>query len=141
MNNFYITSFKTFFKIGMFTLGGGYAMIPIIEAEVVDKYRWIDREQFIDIVAVAQSCPGVMAVDMSTFIGYKMRGTRGALCTTLATALPSFFIILAIASIVIYFALPAETRAPYFFACCFTAVLIKGVEVCIRMFSRKSEES
>ncbi|MDY5772518.1 MAG: hypothetical protein SPK32_03645 [Bacteroidaceae bacterium] len=51
------------------------------------------------------------------------------------------FIILAIASIVIYFALPAETRAPYFFACCFTAVLIKGVEVCIRMFSRKSEES
>ena len=97
MNNFYITSFKTFFKIGMFTLGGGYAMIPIIEAEVVDKYKWIDREQFIDIVAVAQSCPGVMAVNMSTFIGYKMRGTRGALCTTLATALPSFFIILAIA--------------------------------------------
>ena len=97
MNNFYITSFKTFFKIGMFTLGGGYAMIPIIEAEVVDQYKWIDREQFIDIVAVAQSCPGVMAGNMSTFIGYKMRGTRGALCTTLATALPSFFIILAIA--------------------------------------------
>ena len=69
MDNFYITSFKTFFKIGMFTLGGGYAMIPIIEAEVVDKYRWIDREQFIDIVAVAQSCPGVMAINMSTVIG------------------------------------------------------------------------
>ena len=97
MDNFYLTAFRTFFKIGMFTLGGGYAMIPIIEAEVVDKYKWISREEFIDIVAVAQSCPGVLAINMSTFIGYKLRKTRGAACLTLATALPSFLIILLIA--------------------------------------------
>ena len=97
MDSFYATAFKTFFKVGMFTLGGGYAMIPIIEEKVVDRLGWVSREQFVDIVAVAQSCPGVMAVNMSTFIGYRMRGTRGALCTTLATALPSFLIILAIA--------------------------------------------
>ena len=69
MDNFYLTSFRSFFKIGMFTLGGGYAMIPIIEAEVVDKRKWIERADFIDIVAIAQSSPGVMAVNMSTFIG------------------------------------------------------------------------
>lgn len=97
MDSFYATSFKTFFKIGMFTLGGGYAMIPVIEHEVVDRYHWIDRQEFVDIVAVAQSCPGVMAINMSTFIGYKMAKTRGALVTTLATALPSFIIILLIA--------------------------------------------
>lgn len=97
MGNIYWTAFKTFFKIGAFTLGGGYAMIPIIEAEVVDKYKWVDKEQFIDLIAVSQSCPGVFAINVSTFIGYKLRGTKGAICTTLGTALPSFMIILAIA--------------------------------------------
>ena len=97
MDNFYLTAFRTFFKIGMFTLGGGYAMIPIIEAEVVDKYKWISREEFIDIVAVAQSCPGVLAINMSTFIGYKLRKTRGAIVTCLGACLPSFLIILLIA--------------------------------------------
>ena len=97
MGNIYWTAFKTFFKIGAFTLGGGYAMIPIIEAEVVDKYKWVDKEQFIDLIAVSQSCPGVFAINVSTFIGYKLRGTKGAICTTLGTALPSFLIILAIA--------------------------------------------
>lgn len=89
--------FSTFFKIGMFTLGGGYAMIPIIEAEVVDKHRWVEREEFLDLIAVAQSCPGVFAINISIFIGYKLRRLRGALTTTLATALPSFIIILLIA--------------------------------------------
>lgn len=97
MGNIYWTAFKTFFKIGAFTLGGGYAMIPIIEAEVVDKYKWVDKEQFIDLIAVSQSCPGVFAINVSTFIGYKLKGTKGAICTTLGTALPSFLIILAIA--------------------------------------------
>ena len=67
--NLYLTFFKTFFKIGLFTLGGGYAMIPIIEKEVVDNYKWIKREDFIDIIAIAQSCPGVLAINMSVFIG------------------------------------------------------------------------
>lgn len=97
MSNFYLDSFKTFFKIGLFTLGGGYAMIPIIEDEVVDKKKWIGREEFLDIIAVAQSCPGVLAINVSVFIGYRLRKLRGALCTCLGTALPSFLIILAIA--------------------------------------------
>ena len=65
--------FKTFFKIGAFTLGGGYAMIPIIETEVVDKHRWLSREEFLDLIAIAQSCPGVFAINISIFIGYKLR--------------------------------------------------------------------
>lgn len=96
-NNFYWTSFKTFFKIGAFTLGGGYAMIPIIQSEVVDKHKWIDKEEFLDLIAIAQSCPGVFAINIATFIGYKMRKVRGAICSTLGTALPSFLIILLIA--------------------------------------------
>ena len=88
---------KTFFKIGAFTLGGGYAMIPMIEAEVVDKHRWIEKEEFIDLIAIAQSCPGVFAINTSIFIGYKLKKMRGALCASLGTALPSFLIILLIA--------------------------------------------
>ena len=97
MDNFYSTSFKTFFKIGVFTLGGGYAMIPIIESEVVDKKKWLSKEDFIDTVAIAQTSPGVFAINLSVFIGYKMRKTRGAIFTALGTALPSFLIILLIA--------------------------------------------
>jgi len=97
MDNIYWNSFKTFFKIGAFTLGGGYAMIPIIEAEVVDKYKWVDKDEFLDLIAVSQSCPGVFAINISVFIGYKLRKVRGAICTALGTALPSFLIILLIA--------------------------------------------
>lgn len=89
--------FKTFFKIGAFTLGGGYAMIPIIQTEVVDKHRWVEKEEFLDLIAIAQSCPGVFAINISIFIGYKLRKLEGALCATAGTALPSFLIILAIA--------------------------------------------
>ena len=97
MNNIYWQSFKTFFKIGAFTLGGGYAMIPIIESEVVDRHRWLNKEEFIDLIAVAQSCPGVFAINISIFIGYKLRKLKGAVCTSFGTALPSFLIILFIA--------------------------------------------
>lgn len=97
MNNVYIDSFKTFFKIGLFTFGGGYAMIPMIESEVVDKKKWVEKEEFLDMIAIAQSCPGVFAINASIFIGYKLRKTRGAICTSLGTALPSFLIILLIA--------------------------------------------
>ena len=97
MNNIYWESFKTFFKIGMFTLGGGYAMIPIIEEEVVNRHRWVDKEEMLDLIAIAQSCPGVFAINISTFIGYKLYKRKGAACAALATALPSFLIILLIA--------------------------------------------
>ena len=95
--NIYWDSFKTFFKIGIFTLGGGYAMIPLIEEEVVNKKHWVSKEEFLDLIAIAQSCPGVFAINISIFIGYKLRKIRGALATALGTALPSFFIILLIA--------------------------------------------
>ena len=95
--NEYLTLFKTFFKIGMFTLGGGYAMIPLIEAEVVDKHKWVSKEEFLDLIAIAQSCPGVFAINISIFIGYKLRKTPGAISCALGTALPSFLIILLIA--------------------------------------------
>lgn len=89
--------FRTFFKIGLFTLGGGYAMIPLIEEEVVDKHKWMAREELLDVIAIAQSCPGVFAINVSTFVGYKLKKTRGAIACTLGTALPSFIIILLIA--------------------------------------------
>ncbi len=72
-------------------------MIPIIESEIVDKRKWVTKEDFIDILAISQSCPGVFAINISTFIGYKLRKTRGAICATIGTALPSFIIILLIA--------------------------------------------
>jgi chromate transporter len=72
-------------------------MIPLIEAEVVDKHRWITKQEFVDLIAIAQSCPGVFAINMSIFIGYKLRGSWGAVSCSLGTALPSFLIILAIA--------------------------------------------
>ena len=89
--------FNTFFHIGLFTFGGGYAMIPLIEQKVVDEKQWISRESLLDLIAIAQSCPGVFAINISTFVGYKIRGNKGAVCTSLGTALPSFLIILLIA--------------------------------------------
>ena len=89
--------FTTFFKIGLFTIGGGYAMIPIIEAEVVDRHKWVSKEEFLDLIAIAQSCPGVFAANISIFIGYKLRKVPGAVITCLGTCLPSFLIILALA--------------------------------------------
>lgn len=97
VKNIYWESFKTFFKIGMFTIGGGYAMIPIIKAEVVDKHHWVSKEEFLDLIAISQSCPGVFAINISIFIGYKLKKIPGAIATALGTALPSFLIILAIA--------------------------------------------
>ena len=89
--------FVTFFRIGLFTIGGGYAMIPLIEAEIVNRRKWVGKTEFLDLIAIAQSCPGVFAINISTFIGYKKRGTLGAICCALGTALPSFLIILLVA--------------------------------------------
>lgn len=95
--NLYLKLFISFFKIGAFTFGGGWAMIPLIEREVVDKQNWIKREDFVDALAIAQSLPGVLAVNISILIGNKLRGLKGCLMATLGTILPSFLIILAIA--------------------------------------------
>ena len=95
--NFYLEAFSIFFKIGLFTIGGGYAMVPLIQNEVVDRKKWISKEDFIDLLAIAQSAPGVFAVNIAIFIGYKLRKKKGAVVMTLGTVLPSFLIILAIA--------------------------------------------
>lgn len=95
--NFYIEAFYTFFKIGLFTIGGGYAMVPLIEEEVVNKKKWLIQEDFIDLLAVSQSVPGVFAVNISIFIGYKLKKFPGALALALGAILPSFLIILGIA--------------------------------------------
>lgn len=89
--------FTIFFKIGAFTIGGGYAMIPLIEAEIVTKKGWVTKEDFLDLLAIAQSAPGVFAVNIAIFIGYRLRGVRGCLVTALGAILPSFLIILCIA--------------------------------------------
>lgn len=89
--------FKTFFQIGFFTIGGGYAMIPLIEQKVVDEKAWVSKEELLDLIAVAQSCPGIFAVNISIFIGLKRQGSKGALVSAIGTCLPSFLCILAIA--------------------------------------------
>lgn len=89
--------FTTFFKIGAFTFGGGWAMISIIEREIVDKHKWIDRTEFLDLLAVAQSMPGILAVNISVVIGDKLRSLKGSLAAASGTIMPSFLIILLIA--------------------------------------------
>lgn len=89
--------FWTFLKIGLFTIGGGYAMIPLIQQKIVDEKKWATQDELLDLIALAQSCPGIFAVNISIFIGYKKRGTKGAFFCTLGTCLPSFLIILALA--------------------------------------------
>lgn len=93
----YLSLFGTFFKIGAFTFGGGWAMISIIEREIVDKHHWIEREEFLDLLAVAQSLPGILAVNIATAVGDKISGSRGSMVAAAGTILPSFLIILAIA--------------------------------------------
>lgn len=93
----YLQLFSSFFKIGAFTFGGGWAMISIIEREIVDKYHWIEREDFLDLLAVAQSLPGILAVNIATAVGDKLHGMRGSIFATLGCILPSFLIILMIA--------------------------------------------
>ena len=95
--NIYLEAFSIFFKIGAFTIGGGYAMVPLIENEIVTKRIWIAQEDFVDLLAISQSATGILAVNISIFIGYKFRGIRGSIITALGTILPSFIIILAIA--------------------------------------------
>ena len=92
-----IELFISIFKIGAFTFGGGYEMIPLIEEEVVNNKGWLSKEEFVDILIVAQSLPGALAVNTSIFLGYKISGILGAITTLIAVILPSFFIILIIA--------------------------------------------
>lgn len=90
--------FFTFFKIGSFTIGGGYAMIPLVRAEVVGKKNWLSDDDFLNNLAIAQSLPGSLIISFSLLLGYRLKGLRGGIFSLLGTVLPSFLIILLVAS-------------------------------------------
>ncbi len=94
----YADLFSIFFKIGAFTFGGGYAMIPLIEKEIVDKRGWVEKAEIVDLFAIAQTIPGAIAINTSSLIGYKVTGKKGALVSTFGVILPSFLIISIIAA-------------------------------------------
>ena len=91
-----LTLFLTFFKIGAFTFGGGYAMIPLIQREIVEKHGWMTDEDILDIFAIAESTPGPIAINSATFVGYRTCGVLGSMAATLGVVLPSFAIIFAL---------------------------------------------
>lgn len=95
----FLQLFYTYFKIGTFTLGGGYAMLPLIQREVVDRKGWIDEEEFLNMIALAQAAPGLIAVNSAIFIGWRIGGWRGVCGAVLGAVLPSFLIILAVAMV------------------------------------------
>ena len=88
-----LTLFLTMLRIGAFTFGGGYAMIALLQDEFVEKKKWIDKDEFLDLVAIAESTPGPIAINSSTYIGYRMGGFIGAVVSTIAMCIPSFVII------------------------------------------------
>ncbi|TYP58758.1 chromate transporter [Thermosediminibacter litoriperuensis] len=96
----YILLFWSFFKIGLFSFGGGYAMIPLIQKEIIDINGWLTLEQFMDVIAISQMTPGPIAVNAATFVGYRIAGFRGAALATAGVTAPSFVIILLLAFLV-----------------------------------------
>ena len=102
--NIYLDLFTTFFKIGLFTFGGGYAMLPMLESEVVNKKKWATYDELMDYFAVGQCTPGVIAVNTATFIGYYQKKVPGAIVATLGVVCPSIVIILLIATLMTNFA-------------------------------------
>ena len=121
-----LSLFLSFAKVGVMTFGGGYAMIPILEREIVDKQGWASSEELMDYYAVGQCTPGVIAVNTATFIGYKVGGTAGGIIATLGVVFPSLVIITLIAGILTNFAdIPAVKSA-------FSAI---RVCVCVLIFN------
>ena len=98
------TFFMAFFRIGLFTFGGGYAILPMLEREIVEKYGWATREELLDYFAIGQCTPGVIAVNTATLVGYKMRGVWGAIAATAGVVTPSLIIITIIAAVLSNFA-------------------------------------
>ena len=97
--NIYFRLFLAFFKLGLFTFGGGVAMVPLLQDKVCKEYGWMTEEEVVDCLAVSQGLPGVIAINMATYTGYFMRGLRGALAATFGMVLPSFIIIILVVCI------------------------------------------
>lgn len=114
------TLFFTFFKIGLFTFGGGYAMIALLEEEFIQRRKWLDKDEFLDMAAIAESTPGPVAINSATYLGYKLAGVPGAATATVAVCLPSFLIIYAIS---LFFEQFTQLTV--------IANAFKGIQVCI----------
>ena len=112
--------FLTFLKIGAFTFGGGYAMIALLEHEFIEKKKWIDKDEFLNMVAVAESTPGPVAINSATYLGYRVGGVAGAALSTLAVSIPSFVIIYIIS---LFF--------DRFLSLTYVAYAFKGIQVCV----------
>ena len=113
-------AFLTMLKIGLFTFGGGYAMIALLENEFVSKKRWLDRDEFLDVAAIAESTPGPIAINAATYIGYKNGGVGGAVVATLGICIPSLTIIYLIS---LFF----DT----FLSLTYVAYAFKGIQICV----------
>ena len=116
----YLNLFLTMLKIGLFTFGGGYAMIALLENEFVSNKKWIEKDEFLDMVAIAESTPGPIAINAATYIGYKMFGILGSLVATVAVCIPSFIIIYAIS---LFF--------DAFLSFTLVANAFRGIQVCV----------
>ena len=114
------TLFFTFFKIGLFTFGGGYAMIALLEEEFIQRRKWLDKDEFLDMAAIAESTPGPVAINSATYLGYKLAKIPGAATATVAVCLPSFLIIYAIS---LFF--------EQFTQLTIIANAFKGIQVCV----------
>ena len=116
----YLSLFLTMLKIGLFTFGGGYAMIAMLENEFVEKKKWLDKDEFLDIAAIAESTPGPIAINAATYIGYKNSGIIGSMIATLGICIPSFAIIYAIS---LFF--------DDFLSFTLVAYAFKGIQICV----------
>ena len=116
----YLSLFLTMLKIGLFTFGGGYAMIALLENEFVAKKKWIEKDEFLDVAAIAESTPGPIAINAATYIGFKNAGIVGSIIATLGICIPSFVIIYAIS--LFFDAFLSLTLVAYAF---------KGIQVCV----------
>ena len=114
------TLFFTFFKIGLFTFGGGYAMIALLEEEFIQRRKWLDKDEFLDMTAIAESTPGPVAINSATYLGYKLAKVPGATTATVAVCLPSFLIIYAIS---LFFEQFTQLTV--------IASAFKGIQVCV----------
>lgn len=123
------TLFITFFKIGAFTFGGGLAMVPLIEKEIVEKKKWMTSEEMVDMIAIAESTPGVIAVNCATFVGFRCKKIIGALFATLGVVLPSFIIIVLISLFYNKFIEIEVIRWAFFGIKCAVAILILNAGV------------
>ena len=116
----YLVIFLTMLKIGLFTFGGGYAMIALLENEFVEKKKWLEKDEFLDVAAIAESTPGPIAINAATYIGYKNAGLIGSIMATLGICIPSFVIIYAIS--LFFDAFLSLTLVAYAF---------KGIQICV----------